>query len=376
MFTERKLTDWLLRETSSSGVRRVVSLRGALASEVGSVRSDNQDKAIMFRGVDITGRPYAVAIVADGIGGMKDGARCASLAIASFTSALTKLSLLKNISLRDRLIKASNLSNEAVYREFQGQGGSTLVAVMFVPNQCPIWVSAGDSRIYLHSENDFGPLTIDDTIAGQLNKSGRVSAEQSKILQFVGMGRDFEPHIGEVKDAPAGQLFLTTDGIHYLEDGSNWFKNLIQCSPDAAAASKRLIDVAKWCGGPDNATLAVVGFPVQFPEQLKADDALQVWDAFGELHIQLPCMPTQNKIEWKDLFSDFLLPTKVQDSYVEKNNNNLNLQKKIELENTSQIKRKSNRKKTTSKNKLSRSKKKTEEGVPQLDIEFSPKTKD
>ncbi len=65
IFVQRKLTGWLLRETSTSSVRRVASLRGALASEIGSVRGDNQDKAVMFKGADASGRPYAVAVVAD-----------------------------------------------------------------------------------------------------------------------------------------------------------------------------------------------------------------------------------------------------------------------------------------------------------------------
>ena len=285
-FIQRKLNNWLQRETGSSGVRKVSSLRGAIASEIGNVRSDNQDKAIAFKGVDAQGRDYAVAIVADGIGGMSDGAACAALAIAAFTSAICQPESYSS-SPTARIIRAANFANETVYREYLGRGGSTLVAVLFVSGMQPIWVSAGDSRIYLKSKDALKLLTTDDTIAGQLNKSGKVPAEHSKILQFVGMGRDFEPHTGEVRETLEGQLILTTDGVHYLEKGSGWFESIIQNAPDAGTTAKRLIDVAKWCGGPDNATLACVGFPFYPSERLVVGDGVQIWDAFGELDIQL-----------------------------------------------------------------------------------------
>lgn len=294
-FIQRKLYNWLRRETGSSGVRKVASLQGAIASEIGNVRSDNQDKAIAFKGSDAQGREYAVAIVADGIGGMNDGAACAALAIASFTSAICALFQANSSSPMARMKQAANSANEAVYRDYLGRGGSTLVAVLFSSGMPPIWVSAGDSRIYLHSSNSLKLLTTDDTIAGQLNKSGVVPAEHSKILQFVGMGKDLEPHVGDVREAHEGQLILTTDGVHYLENGSEWFKSIIQNAPDAGATAKRLVEVAKWCGGPDNATLACVGFPFQPSERREVSDGIQIWDAFGELDVQLLPNLTSNR---------------------------------------------------------------------------------
>lgn len=294
-FIQRKLYNWLQRETGSSGVRKVATLQGAIASEIGNVRNDNQDKAIAFKSVDAQGRDYAVAVVADGIGGMNDGAACAALAIASFTSSICDLSQISSSSPTARMVKAATSANEAVYRDYLGRGGSTLVAVLFSFGMSPIWVSAGDSRIYLKSGNSLKLLTIDDTIAGQLNKSGMVPAEHSKILQFVGMGKGLEPHVGDVKETAEGQLILTTDGVHYLEKGSEWFKSIIQNAPDAGAIAKRLVDVAKWCGGPDNATLACVGFPFQPSKRHSVGDGIQIWDAFGELDIQLQPNPSSNR---------------------------------------------------------------------------------
>ncbi|MCC5612770.1 hypothetical protein LC612_40300 [Nostoc sp. CHAB 5834] len=293
-FVQRKLYSWLRRETGSSGVRKIAPLRGAIASEIGNVRSDNQDKAIAFKGADSQGREYAVAVVADGIGGMSDGAECAALAIASFSSAICALLQSNTSSPMGPMKQAANSANEAVYRNYLGHGGSTLVAVLFSAGMPPTWVSAGDSRIYLQSGNNLKLLTTDDTIAGQLNKSGEVPAEHSKILQFIGMGKDLEPHVGDVKEVREGQLILTTDGVHFLDKNPEWFRSIVRNAPDAGAIAKRLIDVAKWCGGPDNATLACVGFPLQPSGRDAFEGGVQIWDSFGELAIQLQSLPPNN----------------------------------------------------------------------------------
>ena len=369
-FIQRKLYNWLRRETGSSGVRKVASLHGAIASEIGNVRSDNQDKAIAFKGSDSRGREYAVAVVADGIGGMNDGAACAALAIASFTSEISALSQVGFSSPLAQMKQAAHFANEAVYRDYLGRGGSTLVAVLFLPGMPPIWVSAGDSRIYLQSGKSLKLLTTDDTIAGQLNKSGTVPAEHSKILQFVGMGKDFEPHVDEVevREAHEGELILTTDGVHFLENGSDWFKSIIQNAPDAGATAKRLVEVAKWCGGPDNATLACFGFPFRPSEGGNVGDGIQIWDAFGELDIQLQHNPVSR--QQPSINDRHQSPRKPPISDLDDVEPQLIEEEEPELLPPTG---KTSGKTTPKKPRKSRAKKPTDNESPQLDIEFSKK---
>lgn len=371
-FIQLKLADWLRRETGISGVRRVADLRGAIASEIGNVRDENQDRAIVFKCQDANGVQCAVAAVADGIGGMKEGAKCASLAIASFASAFCELGFHAGVSstehfLKERLQRATMLSNEAVFKEFQGKGGSTFVAVLLVSDKAPLWVSAGDSRIYLQTDREIKCLTVDDTIAGQLNKSGRISPEHSKILQFVGMGEDFEPHVGKVTNASAGRLVLTTDGVHYLEEGSEWFHNVMRNAPDTPAIAQRLISVAKWCGGPDNATLGIVEFPLELSVRETVDHALQVWDAFGELHIQLRLPRPQ--VQAKDSVPKGSKPAISCDR--KKGNQEHQPDDNSEQQSTSKSS-KTNRtgKKGAPKKKPNKKKNQTGKDAPQLDIEF------
>lgn len=367
-FVQRKLYNWLRRETGSSGVRKVAPLRGAIASEIGNLRSDNQDKAIAFKSFDAQGREYAVTIVADGIGGMNDGAACAALAVAAFTAEICALFQTNNGSPKTCMKQAAHSANDAVYREYLGRGGSTLVAVLFSAGTPPLWVSAGDSRIYLQSKDHLKLLTTDDTIAGQLNKSGEVSAEHSKILQYVGMGKDLEPHIGEVKEVHEGQLILTTDGVHFLEKGSDWFKSIIQNAPDAGATAKRLVDVARWCGGPDNATLACVGVPFRPSDRHAVADGVQIWDAFGELDIQLqPPSPASHRLGTSDLTPKSNRSPNTTEEDIEPN-----LIEKDEPELFPST-GKASEQAPTKRPRKSRAKKPADKDAPKLDIKFSKK---
>ncbi|SFF09373.1 hypothetical protein SAMN04488523_1182 [Sulfitobacter brevis] len=174
-FVENALSQWLLRQTSDHGLRRVALFGGALASEIGNVRQDNQDKAVWVRASDSNGRQFTAVVVADGMGGMREGEKCASTAIGAFVSSL--------ISTADRfsntinwVTSALNNANDAVFEGYQGKGGTTVVALVVREQSRPVWASAGDSRVYSFTSQKLRQLSIDDTIAGQLGKVGRVPA--------------------------------------------------------------------------------------------------------------------------------------------------------------------------------------------------------
>lgn len=288
---ENQLTTWLLRRTPANGVRRVASLSAALASDVGNIREDNQDRAIVVRGRDQKGREYVLAAVADGIGGMRDGGSCAAMTIGAFVAAVDRLAQTDGRSdhPEDWLREGAYAANAAVFSKFRASGGSTLVALLIRPGARPHWLSIGDSRVYCMNDGALTQTSIDDTIAGQLGKSPEDTTEQSRLLQFVGMGTDLEPHIAMLDADSTDAAILTTDGIHYLSSSPGWLGQIIRHSPDPGVCVKRLVDLAKWCGGPDNATVAMIAFPVDIQAETRLDyPCLEVWDAFGELQLISP----------------------------------------------------------------------------------------
>ena len=283
---QNQLTAWLLRRTSTVGVRRVASLAAAVASEIGNVRDENQDRAVIARGRDRQGRDYTLVAVADGIGGMRDGATCAAMGIGAFLAALHQHAQMGSDSSEDWIRRAINTANEAVYTRFRGDGGSTLVALLVRPGHTACWLSVGDSRVYLSTEKYLTQISVDDTIAGQLGKSPEAALEQSKLLQFVGMGEDLEPHIADLDNKPVDAVILTTDGVHYLAPTPGLLEQIVSNAPDPGVCVKRLVDLAKWCGGPDNATVAMIALSADRESETRPTyPCLEVWDAFGELQI-------------------------------------------------------------------------------------------
>lgn len=281
---------WLLRKTAPSGVRRVASLAAAVGSDVGIVRQENQDRAAILRGFDDMGQEFAVLAVADGIGSMREGAACAALTIGSFFDAIYECALsAAGSSSAEWLNMAAHCANNAVLSSFRATGGSTLVAVVLRKEMNPCWLSIGDSRVYALRERDAVQLSTDDTIAGQLGKGLEAGREQSKLLQFVGMDGELDPHVEELRETLPSSILLTTDGVHFLSRSSTWFTQVIQNAGDPGTCAKRLIDLARWCGGPDNASIVGVALPCFAEPEMPAFRCLEIWDAFGELQL-----PVQN----------------------------------------------------------------------------------
>lgn len=283
---QNQLTAWLLRRTATTGFRRVASLAAAIASEVGSVREENQDRAVIMRGRDKRGKDYALVAVADGIGGMRDGATCAAITISAFLTSVYQHAQTGTDRSKDWLQISVHAANHAVLSRFRGNGGSTLVALLVRPDHAACWLSVGDSRVYRSTGKKLTQLSVDDTIAGQLGNITEAAFEQSKLLQFIGMEDGLEPHIAVFDDEPADAVVLTTDGVHYLAHAPGWLGQIVGNAPDPGACVKRLVEVAKWCGGPDNATVAMIYLSTdREPDGSPPYPCLEVWDAFGELQI-------------------------------------------------------------------------------------------
>jgi serine/threonine protein phosphatase PrpC len=276
---QTRIYEWLMRKTTNSGIRRVGELPLVIGSDIGIVRSENQDRVAVLRMQPDEGRSVVIAILCDGMGGMTEGAACASQAIARFFISCI---LNRHISPSERLIRAAQDANQDVNLLFNGMGGATLSAIMFDDHTETVGVNVGDSRIYSYQEKKgIEQLTIDDTMAGILKSDLQ---PKNELLQYIGMGSGLDPHVIRIPIAYES-IILTSDGIHYIE--KLVMQMVIQAAKDSAYVGRRLIEIAKWCGGYDNASVVVIRqFPLRLP--LLYDPAtIQIWDPFGELQIVL-----------------------------------------------------------------------------------------
>lgn len=279
--TAARLAAWFMRRTAPSGVRRVVPLKAAVASDVGVVREENQDRVAIVRGCDGAGSTFIVAALADGIGGMKSGAECASLTMGTFLDAVVSEAQ-HLIEPREWLWQASMRANKAVHDKYRGDGGSTLVALLLSKGHSPLWLSIGDSRVYFAGASKIRQLSRDDTLEGQFGRGP--GARRSDLLQFVGIGDSIEPHIEPLPWDETGTMMLTSDGVHFIEE--DYLAKVIHFAPDVGMCAKRLTELAKMLGGPDNASVAAVSMEALSGESdPPLESSFEVWDPFGELQV-------------------------------------------------------------------------------------------
>jgi len=291
--TFRRIQAWMLRGNYYIGVKRVTNTNAAIATDVGTERSQNQDRVVIARGKDYNGDAYLLAVLCDGMGGMQDGEYCAVTTIAAFLASFFKLSQKAGMP-NDWLLESANVANETIYQKYLGAGGATLSALLIKANKKVNWINIGDSRIHISSADELTQITQDDTIAGQLGKSGITSQRTSELLQYIGIGKVLEPHVSRMLIEDERLFLLTSDGVHYLPSGI--ISSLVSKSTDSGTCAKRLVDVAKWCGGHDNGSVAVIS--TTSLEDIDPRDILpgqyDIWDPFGEIQLFDSSLPAEN----------------------------------------------------------------------------------
>jgi serine/threonine protein phosphatase PrpC len=188
----------------------------------------------------------------------------------------------RNIVPQSSLAIAAQDANRSVYAVYRGGGGGTLSAFLLDGRGGLIGVSIGDSRIYCYRENRIDQLTVDDTRAGLQSEPNLDSRGKYALLQYVGMGDGMDPHIVE-RPLPWERILLTSDGAHCFDE--NLMQMVFQQTKDPGATAGSLIEVARWCGGYDNASLAVVGREIVRQQLSDCPGLVRVWDPHGELQM-------------------------------------------------------------------------------------------
>lgn len=270
---QENIQTWLSRKLAKYVRNQCIDIPFLLSSDIGLIRKENQDRAAaLYTGKKST-NPLFVIAVADGMGGMRDGGVCSSLAISSFFYSLIQH---RNLDIHDRAYEAIKASNKQVFDLYQGGGGSTLTAVLIDSQGKKVIVHLGDTRVYT-----FGPgkkverHTTDDSFVEAVGGSGR------ELLQFVGMGEPMQPKISDLPHMD-GFCAITTDGIHGIEEKT--LSRLLANSENIGEASERLNSVAIWCGGHDNSTSAIFDVGEILPALTRYEGyGIRLWDAGGDL---------------------------------------------------------------------------------------------
>lgn len=232
----------------------------SLGISKGTKRSQNQDRVVVCTIPfisDALGKVFCV-LLSDGMGGMRDGDICADLTISCFISSMMKSD---SNELKVKILNSIKYANDKVFSIYKGNGGATL-SVLVVDDKNKVYsFNIGDSRIYLVTHSNVRQISIDDTLNGRLdalkeNKNERLS-EYKQLLQYIGVGQELEPN--EVifsRNHDFIGILIASDGINKINN--DLMSQIILHSSSPKDISQRLIYLANWLGGEDNASIAYI----------------------------------------------------------------------------------------------------------------------
>ena len=235
-------------------------------TDPGCVRKQNQD-AYQIVQLD---RGTMLCIVCDGMGGAKSGNIASTLAVEVFVEEVRRSwkSSMDQEDIDQMLWSAVKLANFTVYdqamqfEEFEGMG-TTLVAAL-VRSKSATFVNVGDSRAYCIDREGMFQITKDHSLVQLMVDRGELTPEVAKTYpgkNFITRAIGTEPvvlcDIYHMEVAKGDFLLLCSDGLSNMMDDQEILFEVVH-GVNKQHCCKRLLNIAKNRGAPDNVTSVLV----------------------------------------------------------------------------------------------------------------------
>ena len=235
-------------------------------TDPGCVRKQNQD-AYQIVQLD---RGTMLCIVCDGMGGAKSGNIASTLAVEVFVEEVRRSwkSSMDQEDIDQMLWSAVKLANFTVYdqamqfEEFEGMG-TTLVAAL-VRSKSATFVNVGDSRAYCIDREGIFQITKDHSLVQLMVDRGELTPEVAKTYpgkNFITRAIGTEPvvlcDIYHMEVAKGDFLLLCSDGLSNMMDDQEILFEVVH-GVNKQHCCKRLLNIAKNRGAPDNVTSVLV----------------------------------------------------------------------------------------------------------------------
>jgi PPM family protein phosphatase len=234
-----------------------IALRYAARSDVGLVRSNNQDSG--YAGPSLL-------VIADGMGGHAGGDVASSLAIGEMAPLDGEShgadAVLNHLA--DAVHAAHRELLERVAEEPALTGmGTTVTALLRAGGRLAL-AHIGDSRAYLLRDGQLVQITRDHTFVQRLVDDGRITADEAEqhpqrsVLMRVlsDVVDDVEPDLS-MREAKLGDRYLLcSDGLSSVVSFDT-LQDTMAAGADPAATCEQLVQLALRSGAPDNVTCIV-----------------------------------------------------------------------------------------------------------------------
>ena len=234
-------------------------------TETGMVRKKNEDYCLIDE-------EKGIFIVADGVGGHKQGEVASLLATAIIYKYICdnspdfSTSDLSEDIIKQHLITAVNKAHYGILKEVEEKGqeyqGMATTVVLAICRQDTLLVAhVGDSRAYLLDKADMAPLTIDHSLVNKLISSGTIKREDAKnhkfrhvITQCLGCDEYHGPDVSLYAWGQGKLLLLCSDGLTDMLQDNEIHKIIRKKIKKPHKIADKLIKKANKAGGKDNIT--------------------------------------------------------------------------------------------------------------------------
>lgn len=240
------------------------------ASDIGMVRSENQDTCGIFPPGEEMHERGKLFIVADGMGGHRGGREASSLAVSTI-----EREFFANTSdeIPDALAKAMQSANEAVYTkghtdpDLEGMG--TTCVAMVVQGARVFVAHIGDSRAYRLTKRQIRQVTADHSAVAEMQRRGILTEEEAKshpersvLYRALGTRSVADIDVQSAIEVTTTEWFvLCTDGLSNMVDDKE-IHEIVMGNPPQQACDE-LVRLANERGGYDNITIEVVQVSVR-----------------------------------------------------------------------------------------------------------------
>ena len=270
--------------TLAGAGKGVITGQSVLALQVGSHQDPgirrkhrpNEDTILVTQGSvpsaspSTSPKPFALLIVADGMGGQAHGQEASRLAVrslAKYVSGSLGSQQMKPGAVLALLTAGVQYANQLVYqhnREQRDNMGTTMTAALVMDNTAYV-AHVGDSRLYLYREpRGLVQITQDHTVVASLVAAGVIESKdiythpmRNRIYRSLGDKATAEVDGYTVPLAAGDLLLLCSDGLWEMVRDQQIAAILTTHRPHPSKTAHALVQAALAGGGEDNVSVIV-----------------------------------------------------------------------------------------------------------------------
>jgi protein phosphatase len=240
----------------------------SVQSDIGCVRQNNEDSFGYWEPEDDQQflRKGRLAVVADGMGGYEGGQEASRLAVETLVEVYRDFG---GDDPQAALVEALQAAHEQIreysfaHPELRGMG-TTCTAAAIVQDSL-YYVHVGDTRLYLIRDGQITRVTRDHSYVGRLVESGMITPEEAEnhpqrniLTAALGTNPDL------IMDSPGQPEPLRPEDVLLICSDGLWGQvrdsEILDAVENKSAeqTGRKLIELARERGGPDNITVEVL----------------------------------------------------------------------------------------------------------------------